>query len=238
MDWHSDDIWLDEYADGAMTAEATRAADAHLATCARCRALVADIRAIRSMSRSLESHVPPPHVWVRLAAAIEAQPKRRWLFSLSPFALQPAAALAMAAVLGTGLWWVGGRLAPAAGPAAGAGFQAPLMTAGVGSVTLQMAEQEFTTAIAGLEEMTTAQQDALDPETVGVMQANLSVIDSAIDQSRAALVSEPESDVAQQSLFEALRSKVALLQNILTLINEMRKGDPEATARIVSGLNQ
>jgi hypothetical protein len=64
------------------------------------------------------------------------------------------------------------------------------------------------------------------------------VIDSAIDQSRAALIAEPGNDVAQQSLFQALRSKVALLQNILALINEMRKGDPDAAARIVSGLNQ
>ena len=238
MDWHSDDLWLDEYVDGAMTADAARAADAHLAACERCRAIVEDVRAIRSMSRSLESHVPPPQVWAKLATAIDAQPKGWPLFSLSPFALQPAAALAMAAVLGTGLWWVGGRLAPAAGPNAGATTQPPIMTAGFGSVTLQMAEQEFTTAIAGLEEMTTAQQDALDPDTVGVMQANLAVIDSAIDQSRAALVSEPDSDIAEQSLFEALRSKVALLQNILALINEMRKGDPEATARIISGLNQ
>jgi len=39
-------------------------------------------------------------------------------------------------------------------------------------------------------------------------------------------------------LFEALRSKVELLQDIVALINEMRKGNPEGAARIVSGLNQ
>ena len=49
---------------------------------------------------------------------------------------------------------------------------------------------------------------------------------------------EPENDVAQQSLFEALRSKIALLQDTIALINEMRKGNQEGAARIVSGLNQ
>ena len=49
---------------------------------------------------------------------------------------------------------------------------------------------------------------------------------------------EPENDVAQQSLFEALRNKVALLQDTIALINEMRKGNQEGAARIVSGLNQ
>ena len=44
--------------------------------------------------------------------------------------------------------------------------------------------------------------------------------------------------MAQESLFEALRNKVSLLQDTVTLINEMRKGNPEGTARVVSGLKQ
>jgi hypothetical protein len=249
MNWHTDDTWIDEYvdakerrqgvpADSAMSADAARAAEAHLASCERCRAVVADFQAIRSLSGALEPHVPPPHVWTRLSASFEAQATSRSLFSLSTFGLQQAAALAMALVLAAGLWWIGGSLTPVPSSGLTARAPAPVTTAGIGNVALQLAEAEFTTAIAGLEEMTDAQQDALDPETVGVVRTNLSVIDTAIDQSRAALVTEPGSEVAQQSLFEALRSKVTLLQNILALINEMRKGDPDAAARIVSGLNQ
>ena len=70
------------------------------------------------------------------------------------------------------------------------------------------------------------------------MQANLRVIDDAIGDSRAALKTDPSSDLAQDSLFEALRSKVTLLQDTIALINEMRKGNQEGAARIVSGLNQ
>ena len=75
-------------------------------------------------------------------------------------------------------------------------------------------------------------------ETADVLQANLTVLDGAIGESRDALQKEPENDVAQESLFEALRNKIALLQDIIALINEMRKGNQEGAARIVSGLNQ
>jgi hypothetical protein len=71
-----------------------------------------------------------------------------------------------------------------------------------------------------------------------VLQKNLEVIDQAIGESRSALRTQPASEVAQESLFEALRNKVSLLQETVVLINEMRKGNQEGTARIVSGLNQ
>ena len=73
-------------------------------------------------------------------------------------------------------------------------------------------------------------------ETHAAYQVNGAVIEQAIGQSRAALTTAPSDDLAQQSLFEALRSKVALLQDMVTLINEMRKGNQDAAARIVSGM--
>ena len=62
--------------------------------------------------------------------------------------------------------------------------------------------------------------------------------DLAAALSSNAWIPEPENDVAQESLFGALRSKIALLQDTIALINEMRKGNQEGAARIVSGLNQ
>jgi hypothetical protein len=64
------------------------------------------------------------------------------------------------------------------------------------------------------------------------------VIDEAITESRAALHTEPQSESAQESLFAALRRKVALLQEMLALINEMRKGNQEGAARILSEINR
>jgi predicted ribosomally synthesized peptide with SipW-like signal peptide len=102
---------------------------------------------------------------------------------------------------------------------------------------VQLAEQHYSTAIGDLEKVTQAESGSLDPDTAKVMQANLAVIDQAIGQSREALKSEPAIQVAQESLFDALRSKVQLLQDTVALINEMRKGNQEGAARIMSGMN-
>ena len=64
------------------------------------------------------------------------------------------------------------------------------------------------------------------------------VIDDALGESRAVLQTQPSNELAQESLFEALRSKLALLQDMVALINEMRKGNQEGAARIVSELEQ
>jgi hypothetical protein len=102
----------------------------------------------------------------------------------------------------------------------------------------KLAEEHYQNAIAGLEQITRTESTALDPQVASVLRKNLDVIDQAIGESRAALQTQPTSEVAQESLFEALRNKVGLLQDTVVLINEMRKGDPEGTARAVSGLNQ
>ena len=65
-----------------------------------------------------------------------------------------------------------------------------------------------------------------------------SVIDQAIGESRAALKTQPNSEPAQQSLFENFKSKIALLQDTVALVNEMRKGNEVGAARIVSGLKE
>jgi hypothetical protein len=103
---------------------------------------------------------------------------------------------------------------------------------------LALAQEHYTRAIAGLEQIISDPASTLDPELATVLQRNLAVIDDAIGESRAALNAQPTSDVAQQSLFGALRSKVTLLQETVALINSMRQGDQAGAARIVSGLDQ
>jgi anti-sigma factor RsiW len=235
------DDQIDDYVDRTLDEPARAALDAHLAACAACRALVTDFQAIRTAAAALEPHVPPPHVWTTLAARV-APAARQSRFHGWVAAWQPiAATLVLASCVGS-LWWVGDRLSLAAaggaarvhgGLAAGNGSRAAS-----GGDAFSAAENHFTTAIGDLEQIARAEQAALDPDTAGVLQANLTILDEAIVDSRTALASEPDSEIAQESLFEALRSKVALLQDTLALINEMRKGDEEAAARIVSGLNQ
>jgi hypothetical protein len=231
------DAQIGDYVDGAMD-EAQRASfESHLATCASCRAVVADFSVIRSASLSLVPQVPAPHVWRKLSAAIDAEPKP--FFGVGGMqwwrAFAPAAA---AAILVASLSWTAARLTSA--PGERLARITPVTPSEPVSILAeyQLAERDLTDTIEGLERIAATDPAALDMETADVLKANLTVLDGAIGESRDALKKEPENDVAQESLFEALRNKVALLQDTIALINEMRKGNQEGAARIVSGLNQ
>jgi len=221
---------LSAYVDEAMRADEYAAVDEHLRGCAACRVVAQDLASIRVAAGSLEPLIPPAHVWHRIAAAAETQTRASGFAGW--FAWRPLAAVAMTAVLAAGLWRVGTLLQPA-----GDGDSTPQL-ADVVPAAESDPEAHYTLAIARLEEVTTADQDVLDQETAGAINAGLTVIDEAITESRAALRTEPQSESAQESLFAALRRKVALLQEMLALINEMRKGNQEGAARILSEINR
>ena len=72
----------------------------------------------------------------------------------------------------------------------------------------------------------------LDPQVAAVLQKNLTVIDQAITESRdGAQGRSRRAPNAQDGLFDALRIKVALLQQTVELINEMRKGNQAEAGR-------
>jgi len=254
------DIAIGDAVDGTITEPAARRLQGHLATCARCAALDADLRAIRSAARALPAQPPPAHVWKAIAAAMESEragqaaTAGRGLFAGFASwqrAWQPLAAAAMAIIVTATLAAVGTLLEPLrqtqdvrlTDSVEGAGTDGAAAAGTVAADTLAVdtvrhAEGEYIEAINGLEAITSTAGDTLDQETADVLKTNLTVIDRAIGDSRAALKEEPENRLAIASLFEALRGKLALLQDMVALINEMRQGNAEGAARIASGLNQ
>jgi anti-sigma factor RsiW len=251
---------IDDYVDGTLPAAERGGLEAHLVDCATCRAMEHDFRAIRLTARTLERRVPPAQVWNHIAEAVDAErppASHKRLAFLRPLTSHVGAivrsstasgtrsALAIAATLVLGLGvasWLAWNQISQPGPAAPrasapAAAADPELAQSV-EHELKLAEEHYQKAIAGLEQITRTESSALDPQVATVLQKNLEVIDQAIGESRAALRTQPTSDVAQESLFEALRNKVALLQDTVVLINEMRKGNQEGTARIVSGLNK
>jgi putative intracellular protease/amidase len=232
------EIALGDYVDGTLDERSRIELEAHLASCERCRAVVADFTALRQVTLVLEPELPPAHVWTKLAAAFEAEQRssfHRWGFTWK----QSLAASFVTITLIASLAWIGKGLAPINGSSARLASATASATEPTSvKAEFDLAEMQYTNAIAGLESITKSEQSALDMETADVLNANLTVIDGAITESRAALQTEPDNPMAQESLFDALRSKLELLQDVVSLINEMRKGNPEGAARIVSGLNQ
>ena len=237
---HPSETTIHDYVDDTLSAFDRAEVERHLAECEACRTLVDDLREIRRAARSLELREPPARAWTRIERAIQleandraARPRPRVSRTVWA-ALAAAAVLVLATFVGLSYLSRAGRNgAPIERAGAAASGEA---TAQSIEAELRAAETHYENAIKGLEQITNAGRGTLDPQTAATIQKNLSVVDQAISESRAALRSEPASEPAQQSLIVSFKTKMALLQDTVALINEMRKGNEAGAARIVSGL--
>jgi predicted anti-sigma-YlaC factor YlaD len=184
----------------------------HCRGCEDCRELLNDLMKIRAVAATLEQRIPPPQLWSAIATkTIKATARRSVWVPL-------AAAAALIMMVGTAALFDIGPLRRR-NPAA----ESPTELARSAASELQQAEQHYVNAITTLEQLTVNKQDALDPVVADQIARSLAIIDRAIGDSRAALKTEPNSFVAQTSLLEALRMKVALLQETVSLISEAER---------------
>ena len=218
--------------------------DEHLARCPACRALDADLEAMRRTAAELPDFTPRAEVWTslsqRLAGEMATRPRAFW--TGTRVALAMAATLVVAVT--ASVWLLRG---PVPVPQAAA-VQAGAPAAGVIQSNedlvqdvdehLRIADEHYVKAIAGLEQVVKSGEGTLDPALAATLQKNLGVIDQAISESREAIKTQPNNQLAQTSLFEALRQKVALLEDTVALINVMRKGDQAGAAKILGGLSK
>ena len=227
---------LDDYLDGASDVVTRAAVEAHLAGCPACPALVADVRAIRRAAQALGPIEPPAHAWPQLQARLQpGAPARPTLLdrlglSMSEPAssrvaryfgwrtLQAAVAVGGLLLVVSSLAWVGTRLAVAP----------PRVADGSGALAeFQLAEAEYTDAIARLQEAADTAGPRLDALTHATLQSSIDDIDSAIGDAREALARQPGDALSQESLLDALGSKVALLQDTVSLAGDVEPGTEE-----------
>jgi len=221
--------------DGLLTADEQQLVRLHVRTCASCRGMLADFERVRTAAREIGDIPPPEHVWLEVAGQIRlAQPAA----SVSTTADRPATqwiGLAAALVLVTAGLYVFQR-ANTPPPEAPADTRPASVEAVADELNLAAAHYEK--AIAELEALSKGGDAAVDDAVVAVVQRNLGAIDSAIAESRAALVSNPDSEPARDSLFDALRRKLAVLQTTVSLINGMRLGDQESARQAADSLGK
>src|SRR5580765_227449 len=238
---------IDELVDGTLDGVARRELDAHLATCAECRALAEDLLAIRRATSHLPPLTPPDRIWQQIAPLVAAPiapapgPTPNWRERLAvPLAIA-AVLLAAVAITSVMRQWrnspAPSQTPSAATTAAPPGSEATAAELKSLQAELEQAQTHFENAIQKLDALAKDQR-ALDPQVAAKLQKAQLDIDQSIDESRAALKVNPANERAQESLFDAFRTKISVLQDTISLINEMRKGNQAEAARIADGLNK
>ncbi len=232
---------IHEHVDGTIGSIRRAELEQHVAQCAACRGLLEDLERIRDAAAALPALEPPDRAWLQIAGRLRQEGRIRADAPARPVDrpylgwLALAAGLVIAAGAAVMLLMPRASIAPATQSAAAPGGNA---ANGKSVETVQneveAAQQQFEKAIADLEKVAKANPQALDPGTSATIEKNLGILDQAIAENRVAVKSEPTSVAARETLFDALRQKVSLLQDTISLINEMRKGNNAAAAQLVN----
>jgi anti-sigma factor RsiW len=218
---HPNSLTLSEYVDRTLGRDEHAQVARHLETCDACRQLVDDFREIARAAAALDPVLPPQRVWSRIEKEI-GDDRVRGTNAGRPGAraISPSWTwLAAAAVLVLAVF-IGVRFAPSTAPDPGIGADASAAEAI--EAELRLAEEHYQKAINGLERIASDENAAFDAGASATLQKNLAVINQAIDESRAAVRSEPASQQAQHSLIENFKTKLALLQDTVALIKAAR----------------
>ena len=206
--------------DGTLTAEEQAQIEEHCRTCDACGSLLGDLRQIRAAAASLDRPTPSPEVWHAIYTSVQRRERpgfaALWRNQPNPshaWVRYGMVAAALTLTLAAAAWF-DLRSREGSQPDASA---ADLTRTALSE--LHLAEQHYDKAIRSLEQLAVNKDANLDPAVAAAIAQSLQSIDRAISDSRAALEAEPDSLVAQASLLEALRAKVALLQETVSLMN-------------------
>jgi hypothetical protein len=230
---------IHELVDGTLGPIRRAELELHLESCHGCRGLAADLREIARAARSLDALEPPEQVWKSISGRLRAgravaAPSGALGRHRSVALLAIAATLVLA--VGASLFMLRGpAIAPQPAPTSQAGAAGPgnaLPDDPVQSVEKELAATE--TQFLRLIEASEA-SNSVDPKTTAAMQKNLQVMNEAINETRKALVADPQNAPAKSSLYEVLKQKIQFLQETIALMNEMWQGDAAGAAQIVEG---
>ena len=233
---------IHERVDGTIGSIRRAELEMHLDGCDECRALLEDLQRIHDAAAGLPSLAAPDRAWLQIAGRLrmegrirEDAPQAR--AARRPYAAWLAIAAALVIAVGSALVLLVPGTAPA--PVRTVSTQAPggaaIETSPADAVNaVDAAQAQFEKAIADLEKAAKANRQTLDPGTSATIDKNLGILDQAIAENRAVVKSQPASVAARETLFDALRQKVSLLQDTISLINEMRRGHNAGAAPLVN----
>jgi hypothetical protein len=213
---------LQDFQEGLLPPEENEAVRGHLEGCSACRrdleALSALLRGMGDLPRQAE---PSRDLWPQIEWRIggeagaarggerwgPSEAKRRRQITLPAWQLL-AASITLALVSGGVVWMALSGGLRDSGPVA----SVPVDVSLAQPAGWETALDEYHSAVSDLEEVLEVGRDALDPETVKILEENLQAIDNAINEAQAALAQDPGSKVLGRLLAENLRRKIDVLR--------------------------
>jgi anti-sigma factor RsiW len=233
---------LSEFHDGELTPAEHAHCEKHLAECSDCREVLGELQAVVSAARGDADRDPATDLWPGVLSRIgsiaaplkEVAGPRVWdqaptgrrqiTFSLPQLAL--AASLLIAVSAGVSYVALGGRGTPRPAPTESPiqAMAESMMAPSSELVPANFADEQFDRAVADLERILVEQRDELDPRTIVVIERNLTVIDEAIRQARAALDADPANTFLNSHLADARRRKLELLRRATTIAGDWNFG--------------
>jgi anti-sigma factor RsiW len=226
---------LSDYIDGELTPADRTACDRHLAECQVCTDVLRELQGVTTFAKTATETWPADDLWPSILARIEGkrvtegsvttdpftdarlrrQP-RRISFTLPQLAL--AASLLIAVSAGVAYIAAGRVVTQSAVRETPIQAQAePMMQASADISPANFADAQYDQAVLDLEQILIDQRDALDPRTIMIIERNLTAIDEAIRQARAALDADPANAFLNSHLADARRRKLDLLRRAATI---------------------
>ena len=210
------DQWTDrlsEYLDGELDDSERVALEAHLATCAECTTVLADLRRVVARAQALDDRPPARDLWSgiaeRIGVSTDDLARRRARRRVSFTVPQLIAASVALVALSAGVARLGLRQ-PATSPSLAANPHPVFIV----PAAITKADSKADQAVADLRlALADGQRSGrLSPKTVQRIEHSLAVIDSAIAEGMRALTADPQSAYLNQHLADTMRRKMEFLR--------------------------
>ena len=220
---------LSEYLDGHLDGHELRQAEEHLSDCSECRAVLEDLKAVALQARGFQDREPGQDLWPAIAGGIgvgdegaddviqldERRPvERRSREAFVTLSMPQLAAATLVLMMASGAGALFLRPATTGQPAASV-----LEPSGVEMVSMTaQPDSPYADEVGRLEEALAQLSDVLAPSTIRVIQKNLVIIDRAIEESKKALLDDPNDEFLKDYLAQTFRKKVEYLRETAAIV--------------------
>lgn len=228
---------LDDFVGGDLPPREERDVRRHLMQCEGCRAEEQALRTLLDEAAALPDEIAPGRdLWESIAPRLQsraslpddtaervpevrvigprpARPLPWWMLAAASIALVVTTSLTTLQFSGRGGGGPGTVTLP---PQTAQGPQTTARPA-TALAAFRPAEQEYEKAISDLETVLQTQRSRMAPQTAATLEANLRIIDEAIEESRAALAADPNSAALTKLLSDAYHTKLGVLRRAVSL---------------------